>query len=568
MKTLKIKNEFEAASAPSGSKLAGPLRLSVVAVGALLMCAVVSCKKDDSGEHSSVCEVRSFHATSEGQASDDKTVLDSVYVNWEEGDEAAVQGSDAGQVPVMYVASVGGSAITEYNSVGGSGASGSPFYAIYPYTAAVGNCDTEKGEWNVTLPKFQVASETGTFVSGANVMAAKSFSTGLAFKNLCGVLKLKLKGETDITVKSIQVVSKTSTEKLWGNGHVTFKEGTNESRHTLEGLDGDNGVCLVYPNGIVLTNDEVEFDLVIPGNSLKGGFDLEVYCEYGNNGDGGKRKGVFFTGTTNGGEAMIEQNRITRMSTLIIKKDFISEGVLPGRFSLAEGQQFHFSQGNLQATFVGPTKTDYNWSFAKKQSDCIWDTSPGNVTIAEDGTNEVGAIVDLFCWSTESTNYGIDISTEQEHYSGELVDWGTVVPQNGPARQWRMLERWDYVILERNSNWTRFALGRLNSSGGIILFPDGTGNRICGYEIQNINDSGGNSADNTFDDETWAPIEACGAVFLPRGGYREGNRIPWGNYLGYSTMRPNKGIYIFSGYFVPEYSMPIQLGHSVRLVCP
>ena len=72
----------------------------------------------------------------------------------------------------------------------------------------------------------------------------------------------------------------------------------------------------------------------------------------------------------------------------------LPEGALGGLFSVSEGQQVRFSQGNLQ--YQASTST---WRFAENQTDCIGDGN-ANIGDAYDGW------IDLFGWGTSGFNHG------------------------------------------------------------------------------------------------------------------------------------------------------------------
>ena len=63
----------------------------------------------------------------------------------------------------------------------------------------------------------------GTFASETNIMAAQSDDTSLAFKNVCGYLKLRIYGDGSSAVKEIEV-SGNGGESISGEGWVSFSE--------------------------------------------------------------------------------------------------------------------------------------------------------------------------------------------------------------------------------------------------------------------------------------------------------------------------------------------------------
>ena len=72
-------------------------------------------------------------------------------------------------------------------------------------------------------------------------------------------------------------------------------------------------------------------------------------------------------------------------------------------FSVSDSLQVRFSQGNLQ--YINGT-----WRFAEHQTDCL-------PTFNENSC-------DLFGWSTDISNWGINASAIYEDYEGGFIDWG------------------------------------------------------------------------------------------------------------------------------------------------
>ena len=97
----------------------------------------------------------------------------------------------------------------------------------------------------------------------------------------------------------------------------------------------------------------------------------------------------------------------------------------PAAFSVADGKQIYFSQGNLQCS--GVTTGEYVWSFAENQYDIIgWGNTVGT-SLAEK--------IDLFGWSgsTGSAKWGVSISTNPSDYAGDFVDWGKISAMATPT---------------------------------------------------------------------------------------------------------------------------------------
>ena len=212
------------------------------------------------------------------------------------------------------------------------------------------------------------------------------------------------------------------------------------------------------------------------------------------------------------------------------------EGAIAGLFSVSEGRQVWFSQGNLQ--YQASTNT---WRFADNQYDYI----------GEDNTNIswiYNGWIDLFGWGTSGYNHGAvayqpwsttgdntayyaygDINYNLNDQTGQ-ADWGYNPIINGGNTEhiWRTLtsEEWNYLLYIRGTyTGARFALGIVNDINGIILLPDYWDNA---YTLNNLNPEQGGYGltfeNNIISLSDWLNIlEANGAIFLPAGGRRTQN---------------------------------------------
>ena len=125
----------------------------------------------------------------------------------------------------------------------------------------------------------------------------------------------------------------------------------------------------------------------------------------------------------------------------------------------SDSHQVRFSQGNLQ--YINGT-----WRFAEHQTDCL--------PIFNENS------CDLFGWSTDISNWGINSSKVYDDYEGEFVEWGTnpdVVANLGEG--WRTLSdtEWEYLLKERKVNGRAgegysWSAARINGHYGLIIYPD------------------------------------------------------------------------------------------------
>ena len=195
-----------------------------------------------------------------------------------------------------------------------------------------------------------------------------------------------------------------------------------------------------------------------------------------------------------------------------------------GVFSVSADKQVTFSQGNLQYT----QSTD-TWSFASAQWEMIGtdNVTGGDVTSDpsygdyKEGT-ALADKVDLFGWSTSSTNFGVSTSTDDADYSGSFVDWGTNKIGNDAPNTWRTLtyDEWWYLLNTRPNASSLKGVAQVN---GLIFLPD---TWVCpegitfksGFHSEwGVNNY---AAYQTFTAAEWSKLEAAGAVFLPASGGR------------------------------------------------
>ena len=242
---------------------------------------------------------------------------------------------------------------------------------------------------------------------------------------------------------------------------------------------------------------------------------------------------------------------------------------LPGLFSVAEGKQVIFSQGNLQ--YKASTDT---WRFAENQYDAQGDK---NSNIAEDYTD----FIDIFGWgtsgfngknpwmtSTSSTDYGDGTND----IAGTDYDWGVYNSEsitNNAGLKWRTLtaDEWYYLFSTRPNR----GAGRATACNmhGYIILPD---NWTLPEGLEFTKNAQTWDV-NVYDADDWAKMEQAGAVFLPAAGYRYGATEykglgEWGYYWTSSAKNDNDAVsFYFAEYaFDADWSMGRENGYSVRLV--
>ena len=196
-----------------------------------------------------------------------------------------------------------------------------------------------------------------------------------------------------------------------------------------------------------------------------------------------------------------------------------------GTFSVSADKQVTFSKGNLQYT-----QSTNTWSFAENQWDMIGTDNVTGGSVSSDqysDSKEGNALadkVDLFGWSTITTNFGVSTSTSSSDYIGSFVDWGTNKIGNDAPNTWRTLtyDQWSYLCWERPNHSELCGVAQVNGVNGLVLLPD---NWTCPSGVTFKSGFHSNYAYQTFTASEWSKLEAAGAVFLPASGYRYGSDV-------------------------------------------
>ena len=263
-------------------------------------------------------------------------------------------------------------------------------------------------------------------------------------------------------------------------------------------------------------------------------------------------------------------------------KDFATEAYNPSNtakaFSISDSKQVTFSKGNLQYT-----QSTNTWSFASAQWEMIGTDNVTGGSVSSDptfGDNKEGTAladkVDMFGWSTGTTNFGVSTCTDYDDYYGSFVDWGTNKIGNYAPNTWRTLtyEEWKYLRYDRTNADDLVGVAQVNGVNGLILLPD---NWTCpsgitfksGFHSERGVDY--YAAYQTFTAEQWSKLEAVGAVFLPAAGYRGGSDVydvqGYGRYWSATEGSSYRAFYLYFGSDGADVGYRGRSnGRSVRLV--
>lgn len=471
----------------------------MVCMSALLLLAV-SCKKDN--EKLPEIEGAGFTATIELQDDGSKTHLvpgtNTSAVRWDVGDAIRVCSRDYpnGFVFTSKPESVEADGITAHFF----GTNIPDAFYKSPYTAFYGNnVEVSGGTYTLNVPATQNAvynnnAFQNNFERGTNPMAARSDSRILEFKNICGMLELKLYNTSGCHVDEI-VLTAAEGVKLNGTGTVDMSSGT----PVLGALNGGNTITLKC-NGNLSTdeNNPSHFYFVLPPVTLTGGFTITVK-------DGSK-----VDTRTVSSDIIIHRSHIKPMEKLAVAPAIATPtgAVKGGVFTVnSSGKQVYFSMGNLTYE-VGENGGPGKWNFYKNQYECETSYNP--------------SIIGNFTWGYSDYS---TIPGTGDYQTGNFEDWGKkVVIQNGeddlnnPKYPWRSLTPLEWRVLYYGTEDGVNPVTNRIINGGVGWKHDCINATVEGMPGVVIFPDGYNGKTDQFLD--YIP-EGC--VFLPKAGFRDLN---------------------------------------------
>ncbi len=473
-----------------------------------------SCKKEDTLGNGT-----QFRATMEGCTAA-KTALNGTAIEWVSGDQIAVYGtagcgiySATPQTPAT---------VAVFDNVSGETGNG-PFRAYYPATLTTDGV-------NITLPATQ------TYVEGSInefPMYAESGDNQLAFKNLCGVLKLHLtKANT-----SISTIHITAASEINGTFSIDFNGGAPELSHVSGGSSTITLTCATAQN----ITDGKDFYIYLPAGSYSG---LEINIM---DADGKVCTKISKSTTT----VNVARSQYTIISFSDNDLLFLTPGALTGLFSVSATKQVRFSRGSLQYTTEGTHDVATGgsgvgtWRFAENQFDIVGDNITG--TVYKDGVkcnNQLKSStytgwIDIFgfatsgwcgCmpWATTSdVSYYRPNGSSSASLTGSYAngDWGVYnAISNGGDEPglWRTLTASElrYLLTQRPNATAKRGTGDILGIGGLIILPD---DFILpeGLSFTSQLPSSNDWSNNNYTVSEWRRMEAAGAVFLPSMSYSD-----------------------------------------------
>ena len=427
-------------------------KLFFMAVAAI--AALSSCTSDNDLElnKNTGKEALTFTATMEDseatRATYDNTNL---CAAWEVGDQISINGK-------IYSAQAAGT--TSTFTADGEGATGTTYNAYFP-------ADLYDGT-TATLPAN--VSETWTDGKFNMPMYAESETTTLAFKNLCGVLKITVTSDQLASVKCITV----SSSYCATSGAFTVD--ANKAAVLTNASNTANTVTVTYTAAVTTDATGKVFYVAIPAQTYK---NLSIAVS-----DGTTTKSMT---TKKDANILVERNKIYPITFKDNSVPPAPTGALSGMFSVSDTKQVYFSKGNLYYDGSAFKFEDNQYSIATG-----WSTSH----------------VSNFFWSkTAADAYAGSCSYETATAGDVFFTNASDFTVNGQTGVWRTLSHaeWNYLF-----NHYAYKYTSVNGKSGLVIAP-------AGKTVEDISD---------YTADAWATAESNGFVFLPNTGYRYGTSIP------------------------------------------
>ena len=442
----------------------------------------VSCEKENTSENNEINpnkEGMTICAVSEGIGVPSKAEMVYKYdVVWNKGDKIIVKNSEKS---VEFVLS-GGEGTTKGIFSSPSSISGD-VEGFYPSGIV-----TDGG---LVWPAEQQGGQICPMYSKKNLSLTKDQT--FSFTSLGSVLQIVFNTtQENVTLKSIEIKDSIATL----SGVFTVDK---DGKAVIAATDKAGITLDLGESGVTLGKGANFFNIALPaGNYQKLALTFTAT-------DG--TKCVF-----NGGKINVEHNTVGKL--VLTGLHFLPEGALPGIFTVSDDgegnvKKVYFSQGNL---YYDGT----NWGFESEQY--YFRTYNGKGKYDKDGYSKNSGTAEghwgLFGWSTENDNFGMNTSTNNGDYSGNFVDWGTVIDNEGT---WTTLSggpdgEWKYLLDNHITKW-----GTCNGVHGLFIAPD---------------DFVGDKTALSTAVNDWKSAQKSGIVFLPAAGDRGGTDIYYPDSYG------------------------------------
>lgn len=565
------------------------MRKQILTLAVLALAGVVTltgCKKKLA---ETTMPVMTFSATTDSGDDGSKTSLvpSNGAVLWTAGDQINVNGTT---MPLSDGANTINGKFT-----GNPDDSYNYYVAGYPGDKASINSYTSSTTASVTfdLPTEQTLTENG-FGNGANPMVAKSNSTALQFRNVCGGLAIRLCAPTGgVNYPNVDYIKVTSKDNkyLSGNYVVDYSGDTPSVTAPTDGT----GEIVLSGTPVALSTDEnnpTVFYVMLPVNSYPGGFNVVVKSgstilldkDFAAVTSIERNRLYLLATTTTNNVAVVTTGTagsITTNSATVSGNSVAGAGYTIGGRGVCYGTagnptvggagcnsvEAENGYGSFDANITGLVKnTTYHYRAYAKIGDASY--VYGEDKTFTTSSNPAGTIDGVFTinssgnkvyfsksnmYATDSDNTNCYFSTNQWDYVAtsttanphSLFKWSVVANGNDDPKTitidgvgWRIMTsaEWKYVTgLDGNRR------GDVTKDG--IFYAKANVAGVNGvillpdnwdknhYTLNNTNETGANYTVNTINIETWnSSLAPYGCVFLPAAGFSYGNDGTLGYY--------------------------------------
>ncbi len=248
-----------------------------VLAGAAIM-SLFSCQKNQPSEpyQKSVNDI--IYASVEDDCSSRTSIADGNNIVWSEGDCVISFMKKTLGCKYRVTTESAGSKSAEFTRVGLDYGESTPLnhnVSYYPYDAAVVCAASAEGSsytLSVTFPETQ-QYVSGGFAGNSFPMTAVSDDNNLTFKNVCGLLKLQLKGVQKVA--SIKVQGNT-TEKLSGAAVVTAYADGSVPSIEMSSSAMNSAVLNCSPSVQLSESQATDFYVILPPVEFSEGFSVTV----------------------------------------------------------------------------------------------------------------------------------------------------------------------------------------------------------------------------------------------------------------------------------------------------
>lgn len=481
----------------------------ILCVLVMAMAAIVcSCQKEQLAKGT-------FSATMEGYSSrGSKVVFSNKQFHWMLNDTIAAtrqieNSSDysMGRYCATQVLENNTAILTYLVEDGNSDVTDGSFFGDYYAFSPASNYESPT---SVTLPATYSTDAEGNLIGFP--MYAKSSSTLLKFKNLCGMVCLQL--STPNTVTYIRKITLTTDQKVNGTFSVSSD---NDPTLSYTGTPSVQEKSVTLRTLVDISTPH-NFFIPLPAGTYSS-LVIKIYTADG-------KTSTLTLG--NGNTLNILRSQYTPINltpTQTFSLNFTrATGAKGGFFSVSGSQKVQFSQGNLQYRAKDENNAPHHWRFAENQYDHIF---TNNTTSLTDYSESSTSWVDLFFWGTSGNNslYPHNLNSTfntSTDIAGTNNDWGVncSISNGGSSRNlWRTLtkDEWVYLLNTRAGASGKWAKATVAGTEGLILVPDEWN---CPSTIISLTyGSSSRFTSNPIDATTWQNLEALGAIFLPLTGF-------------------------------------------------